>query len=76
MTRYGDDSTYHEDQDAQLPNAICSDCGADYSRDELDATPWCDACSNKRDAWATAQDLKRMAKAVLATDLTKVRDIA
>lgn len=46
------------------------------SRDELDSTPTCDSCSNRRDAWATAQELRHMAKAVLTADLLKVKDIA
>ena len=32
------------------PNATCQDCSVDYSRAEDDTTPYCDACSDRRDA--------------------------
>ncbi len=57
-------------------NATCADCGVDYSRAEMDRTPFCDTCSNRRDQWASAQDVRTMAKAVLAIDPLKIRDIA
>jgi hypothetical protein len=74
--RYGDDDTTADDDDSIQPNAVCSDCGVSYSRAELDSTPFCDACSDKRDAWATAQELRTIAKAVLKVDLTKTKDVA
>jgi len=76
MSRYGDDDTPAYDTDEIHANAVCSDCGVAYSRGELDSTPFCDACSDKRDAWATAQELRTIAKAVLATDLTTIKDVA
>ncbi len=57
-------------------NAECADCGQPYSKAEMDRTPWCDTCSDRRDRWAAAQDVRTMAKAVLAIDPLKVKDIA
>lgn len=57
-------------------NAACSDCGSGFWRSEYDACPFCGPCAQSRDDWATAQEIKRMAKAVLSVDLTKVRDVA
>lgn len=74
MSRYGDDATYAED--GEPTNAECSDCGLGFWRSEFDSCPWCGPCAQRRDDWATAQDLKRMAKAVLAVDLTNVKDVA
>ena len=47
--------------------ATCADCGADFSKAEDDPTVWCDACSDRRDAWASALEL-RMAHAPLPVD--------
>lgn len=75
MSRYGDEDA--DALDVGLPmNAECHDCGIPYSRAEHDRTVWCDSCSDKRDRWATAFEIRHMAKAVLAVDLTKVRDVA
>jgi len=75
MSRYGDEDA--DALDVGLPmNATCADCGIDYSRAELDSTPWCDACSDRRDRWATAQELRTMAKAVLRADLMTTKDVA
>jgi len=73
-------SYYHDEDDPHaydLPptNATCHDCGVDYSRGEHDPTVWCDECSDRRDRWATAQEIKMMAKAALRVDLTKVSGI-
>lgn len=35
------------------PNATCLDCGADFSRAEDDPGPYCDPCSDRRDAHTT-----------------------
>ena len=63
--------------DADLqPNASCSDCGVEYSKAIADQTTTCDRCSDRRDAWVTAQEIRTMAKAVLRIDLTNVKDVA
>lgn len=77
-------SRYNSDVDAyawlngdELPaNATCQDCQASYSKAEDDPSGCCDSCSDKRDRWATALEIKLMAKAVLRTDLTRVKDVA
>jgi hypothetical protein len=75
MSRYGDEPDDALDVE-DLRNAVCADCGLSYARAELDSTPWCDECSDRRDRWATAQELRTMAKAVLKADLTKTKDVA
>lgn len=75
MSRYGEDDTYPEDQ-ADPTNSECPDCGGAFWRAEMDRCVFCGPCAQQRDAWATAQELKTMAKAILNADLTKVRDIA
>jgi hypothetical protein len=62
--------------DTIRPNAECADCGVEYSKGEYDRTPWCDACSDRRDRWITAQEVRHMAKAFLSVDLTTVKDVA
>lgn len=57
-------------------NATCHDCGVDYSRGDHDRTVWCDECSDKRDRWTSAQEIRSMAKAILKVDLMKVTDVA
>ena len=75
MSRYGDDEDRYGIDD--LPaNADCSDCGVSYSKATDDPTTWCDSCSNLRDRWAEALELRTMLKAALRADLTKVKDIA
>ncbi len=54
----------------------CHDCGVPYARAEYDRTVWCDDCSNRRDRWADAQEIRTMAKAVLSVDLSTVKDVA
>jgi hypothetical protein len=39
--------TYTDDV---LPNATCTDCGADFSRADHDPGTLCDPCSDRRDA--------------------------
>lgn len=76
MTRYGDDDTFPED-DPEPVNYYCADCGLGFYRSPLDTYRcFCGPCAEKRDAWTTAQELKTMAKAVLQTDLMKIKDIA
>lgn len=75
MSRYGDDESDALDV-GLAPNAECHDCGVEYSKGLHDRSVWCDTCSDRRDRWATAQELRAMAKAFLATDLTTVKDIA
>lgn len=58
------------------PNAECTDCGAAYSKADDDPTTWCDACSDRRDAWAAAFEIRQMVKAVLTIDLSTVKDVA
>lgn len=72
-------SYYHDEDDPHafdLLNAICADCGERWYRSEHDRCVWCGPCAQRRDAWATAQEIRSMAKAVLKVDLMKVRDIA
>jgi len=57
-------------------NAECHDCGQPWYRSEFDSCVWCGPCAQRRDEWATAMELKRMAKAVLAVDLTKIKGVA
>lgn len=63
MSRFGIDPPDDDAYDLQ-PNADCEDCGLSYSRAATDPTTWCDACSDRRDAWAEAIEV-RMAKAAL-----------
>lgn len=79
MSRYDSDVDAYEwlnGADELQPNATCQDCGIAYSKAEDDPSGCCDSCSDKRDRWATALELKLMAKAVLRTDLTQVKDVA
>jgi hypothetical protein len=57
-------------------NASCTDCGIDYSKLEGDPGSWCDGCSDRRDEWTSAQEIRVMAKAVLSADLSKIKDVA
>jgi len=75
VSRYGSDDRDAYDDTLQ-PNAECQDCSAPFSKAEDDPGVWCDFCSDKRDRWATALELRTMAKAVLRTDLTRVREVA
>jgi hypothetical protein len=71
-------SRFDSDVDAQAwlngddlpPNAVCADCGVDYSKADHDLSALCDACSDKREAWATATAV-RMVKAAIARPRTK-----
>jgi hypothetical protein len=56
--------------------ATCTDCGVPYGREYDSPNGLCAECDDRREAWATAQQLKRMAKAVLKVDLTKVKEVA
>jgi len=62
--------------EARPTNASCHDCGVDYSRGEHDRSVWCDECSDRRDRWTTAEEIRTMAKAFLKVDLTTVKDVA
>jgi len=75
MSRYGDEDADALDEGLP-PNATCTDCGVHYGKAASDPTTWCDACSDRREAWAAAQELRTMAKAVLAADVTNVKEIA
>lgn len=75
MSRFGEEPVDSLDADVR-PNAECHDCGLPYARAEFDRTVWCDACSDRRDRWATAQEVRTMLKAVLDVDLSTVRDVA
>jgi hypothetical protein len=66
----------NDDIDDLRPNAECSDCGIAYGKADDDPTTWCDACSDRRDTWAAAFEIRVMAKAFLRADLSKVRDVA
>ena len=54
----------YDDVDDVRPNASCSDCGVDFSRAENDPGTLCDACSDRRDAWLAAVEI-RMTTAAL-----------
>ena len=58
MSRYGDDNTHAFEDDELQPNASCTDCGVAYSKADADPTTWCDACSDRRDAWAAATEIR------------------
>lgn len=75
MSRFGIDPP-DDDAYEMRPNAECADCGVAYAKGEHDRSVWCDPCSDRRDRWITAQEMKRMAKAVLAVDLMTVKDVA
>jgi hypothetical protein len=72
--RYGDEDLDALDGDAT--NADCADCGTSYFRSGHDRCVWCGPCAQRRDAWVTAFELRRMAKAVLSIDLSTVREVA
>lgn len=57
------------------PDAECADCGLPFHRGSY-AMAWCEGCSNRRDHWASVEEIKTMAKAVLQVDLSTVKDIA
>ncbi len=63
MSRFGleDDEP---DFDELPTNAVCQDCGGEYSRAEGDPTVWCDPCSDRRDGWVTAIE-ERMQRAAV-----------
>lgn len=62
--------------DGDPVNAECADCGLGWWKGEHDSCVWCGPCAQRRDDWATAQEIKRMAKAVLTVDLMHVKDVA
>ncbi len=55
MSRFGDED---RDVDEALCNATCSDCGGDYGRADGDPTTWCDPCSDRRDGWVSALEIR------------------
>lgn len=57
-------NTYYDDVDDVRPNATCADCSADFSRADNDPGTLCDTCSDRRDAWLAAVEV-RMQKAAL-----------
>lgn len=60
--------------------ARCADCGDLFRTVVAEIGARCDACWAERDAHTSALEeaylLKRMAKAILTADLTKVKEIA
>lgn len=58
----------------------CADCGDDFRTVVAEPGARCDACWEERDAHTSALEeeylVKRMAKAILTADLTKVREVA
>ena len=76
MSRYDGPDEPADRLDGEITNCDCADCGLPFYRSAFDACPWCGPCAVRRDDWITAFELRRMAKAVLSIDLTKVRDIA
>lgn len=85
MSRYdygdpGMDATYCDELSAPRPNATCEDCFQPYYTAFAATATRCDDCWDRRDAHTSALEeaylLKRMAKAILTADLTKVREVA
>ncbi len=74
MSRFTDDPP-DDDADAVRPNAVCADCGVEYAKAEHDRTPFCDDCSDRRDAYTSALEVRLMAKAVLRSD-RPIKDVA
>lgn len=70
MSRFGLEEDDREFDDRQ-PNATCTDCGVDYARGDGDAGTWCDTCSDQRDSWVSALEV-RMAQAGVPTVLTRL----
>jgi len=76
MSRFNSDLDFYESvngPDAARATASCQDCGADIVPS---TNPCCDGCSDRRERWAELHEIKRIAKAVLDVDLTKVKEIA
>ena len=87
MSRYdysdpGCDQAYCDALSDPPPNQICADCHEEFFTVFFATTTptWCDACWTTRDAHTSALEesylLKRMAKAFLSADLTKVKEVA
>lgn len=73
MGRCFGDADDQEWDDVQT-NAVCTDCGTDFSRADGDVGTWCDTCSDRRDAWTSALELT-MATAALRSDVPFVVDV-
>ncbi len=52
----------------------CSDCGSDFVGDQT--TTICEACWDRRELHADALEIRWMLKALLRSDLTKIKDVA
>jgi hypothetical protein len=52
------------------PYGDCADCG------QATDSSLCEECRDRRDAHTDALELRMMVKAVLRSDLTKVKDVA
>ena len=85
MSRYdyqdpGMDAAYCDGLSGPRANATCADCDEPFYTLEAATTVRCDVCWEARDAHTSALEaaylLKRMAKAILSADLTKVKDVA
>jgi hypothetical protein len=85
MSRYdygdpGMDATYCDGLSDLRPNAHCEDCDAPFFTAFAATARKCDDCWDARDAHTSALEeayfLKRMAKAILSVDLTKVKEVA
>ena len=82
MSRFDSDMDYADWLGGPYPqpNASCADCGAAFVKGREDIGSLCDACCDARDAHTSALEaihgIQRIAKAVLATDLSKVKDVA
>jgi len=70
VSRFGLEDDYQAFDD-RATNATCTDCGVDYARVDGDAGTWCDACSDQRDGWASALEV-RMAQAGVPNILTRL----
>jgi hypothetical protein len=85
MSRYdygdpGTDPAYCDDLSDRGVVALCADCGDQFRTTVVEPGAKCDYCWAQRDAHTSALEdaylLKKMAKAVLDTDLTKVRKVS
>lgn len=84
MSRYdysdpGCDDAYCDGLSDGPAIATCADCGDAFRTMVAEPGARCDACWNQRDAHTSALEeaslLKRMAKAILTADLTRVQEV-
>lgn len=73
-------SRWDSDQDAAdyfagpYVTAVCTDCGGDFVSDQT--TRICEPCWDTRERHTSALEIRFMLKALLRSDLTKIREVA